>query len=106
LVFQRNLSKSLSYFSFNANSNGTHFYHSHSAMQRADGMFGALIVRNTPSMEPHFKAYDYDLPEHVILVHDWLEEMIVSRFVHRHHAGGDNKPRSMLINGKVLNRKG
>ncbi|XP_064639307.1 uncharacterized protein LOC135494912 [Lineus longissimus] len=87
-------------YNFMANSPGTHFYHSHSGMQRGDGMYGSLIIRNKPSRDPNYNTYDYDLPEHVIIVHDWLKEMIVASFAHQHHAGGDNKPKSMLINGK------
>jgi L-ascorbate oxidase len=63
-------------------------------------VFGSLIVRQSADKDPHSKLYDFDLPEHVVLVSDWLGELGVSKFVAHHHDDGDNKPSSMLINGK------
>lgn len=63
-------------------------------------MFGSLIVRQSRQADPHSSLYDYDLPEHVILVTDWLGELTVEKFVAHHHDDGDNKATSMLINGK------
>ena len=68
--------------------------------QRADGVFGPLIVRQSRDKDPHSTLYDYDLPEHVIMVSDWLGEFGVAKFVAHHHDDGDNKPSSMIINGK------
>lgn len=68
--------------------------------QRADGVFGSLIVRQSPDRDPQSRLYDHDLPEHVILVSDWLGELGVSKFVAHHHDDGDNKPTSMIINGR------
>ena len=87
-------------FRFKVENAGTHFWHAHSGQQRADGIFGALVVRQAAENEAHLGLYEEDLPEHTMLVHDWLVELSVNRFAHHHHAGGDNKPRSMLINGK------
>lgn len=68
--------------------------------QRADGVFGPLIVRQSASQEPHANLYEHDLPEHVIMVSDWLGELGVSKFVAHHHDSGDNKPPSMIVNGR------
>ena len=108
-------------YNFIAENAGTHFYHSHSGeylapihlticirkrnwfplgFQRADGVFGSLIVRQSRHKDPHSPLYDYDLPEHVILVSDWLPELGISKFVAHHHDDGDNKPSSMIINGR------
>ena len=54
--------------------------------------------------EPNSKLYDYDLPEHEILVWDWLEDLSLTVFLKHHHANGDNKPRGILVNGKGLPR--
>ncbi|KAJ8298431.1 hypothetical protein KUTeg_024962 [Tegillarca granosa] len=82
-------------YSFPAANLGTYFWHSHTGVQRADGLFGAFVVR-----EPNdFHLYDYDLPEHTVVVFDWMIELAINRFANHHHAGGDNKPASMLING-------
>lgn len=49
---------SLFRYSFTAAHAGTHFWHSHAGMQRADGAFGAYIVRE-PN-DRHVDIYDYD----------------------------------------------
>ncbi|XP_013415315.1 laccase-4-like [Lingula anatina] len=87
-------------YEFKATTKGTHFWHAHSGMQRADGVFGPLVVRLPPGADPHHDLYDYDLAEHYIIVTDWLGDVTVNRFVAHHHRDGDNKPQSMLINGK------
>lgn len=85
-------------YTFDADSPGTHFWHSHTGMQRGDGAFGPLIIREPT--DPHAKLYDYDLPEHVIALNDWAHEPGVSMFASHHHSLGDNKPPNLLINGK------
>ena len=59
-----------------------------------------MVIRQSRQKEPHSGLYDHDLPEHVILVSDWLGELGVSKFVAHHHDDGDNKPNSMIINGR------
>ncbi|XP_053620154.1 uncharacterized protein LOC128680776 [Plodia interpunctella] len=86
-------------YQFNATHAGTHFWHSHSGMQRADGAAGAFIVRKPKSQDPHGALYDYDRSEHYMLVTDWIHELSVSMFVDHHHSKGDNKPPTLLING-------
>lgn len=61
-------------YSFYASDEGTHFYHSHAGNQKADGVYGALIVRGVEGKNPNSKMYDYDLPEHTILMADWMHE--------------------------------
>ena len=58
------------------------------------------MVRQSQDREAHLGLYEEDLPQHTVVVHDWLVELTVNRFAHHHHAGGDNKPKSMLINGR------
>ncbi|CAG9792346.1 unnamed protein product [Diatraea saccharalis] len=86
-------------YQFNASHSGTHFWHSHSGMQRADGAAGAFIVRKPKSQDPHGPLYDYDRSEHIMIVTDWIHELSVSMFTDHHHSIGDNKPPNLLING-------
>lgn len=44
-----------------------------SAVQKLDGLAGALIVRNKEEEDPLSSLYDKDLPEHVIVVQDWTK---------------------------------
>ena len=89
---------SLCYHNFQqASPGGTQWWHSHSNLQRKDGMFGALIVKQAPERDVHSDLYDYDLPEHVVLITDWTHEPMISVF-----AGQINPfaTASILINGK------
>lgn len=85
-------------YNFNAENAGTHFWHSHLGMQRGDGVFGALIVRN--GEEPHENLYDFDMSEHIMVTNDWTHLSATSIFTAHHHGKGSNKPPNILINGK------
>lgn len=87
-------------YRFEADSYGTHFWHAHAGLQRSDGFFGPLIVHQYENKDPHVDRYDYDLQEHVITVNDWINGTSIEKFAGHHHNDGDNKPRSILINGK------
>lgn len=69
-------------------------------IQRGDGMFGPLIVREPAELNPHIDLYDYDLSEHVIVAHDWIEMSGIDKFLYFYHSAGDNKPTNILVNGK------
>ncbi len=85
---------------FEADSYGTHFWHAHAGLQRSDGLFGPLVVHQYADQNPHKNLYDYDLQEHVVTVLDWINSTSIEKFAGHHHNDGDNKPRSILINGK------
>lgn len=75
-------------YKFRASAPGTHYWHAHSGFNRANGFFGALIVRQPDKLDPHKKLYDVDDKEHVILISEW-------------GASADaTAPKSLLINGK------
>lgn len=85
-------------YNFIAENAGTHFWHSHLGLQRGDGVFGAMIVRNPSDL--HDKLYDFDMSEHTIITNDWTHLPANSVFTAHHHGGGDNKPPNILINGR------
>lgn len=60
-------------YSFYASDEGTHFYHSHAGHQKADGVYGALIVRGIKKNNPNDKMYDHDMKEHTIVMADWMQ---------------------------------
>lgn len=84
---------------------GTHWWHSHVGMQRADGAFGALIVREPVDNVPTAtNLYDYDESEHVLLIHDWYRDVGVADFSPFHHrAVGKRQTATLLINGHGRN---
>lgn len=87
-------------YQFVASNPGTHFYHSHSGLNKMDGQYGSLVVRESPSVDPHGIFYDRDLPTHVILLSDWMHEMATERFPGRLRNNPGQRPASALINGK------
>lgn len=71
-------------------------------MQRADGAFGPLIIREPKASLPVAirDSYDYDSIDHVMLMQDWDHKTGVSGFNSFHHSIGHNKPTNILVNGK------
>lgn len=87
-------------YEFDVPNAGTYYWHSHAGFQRGDGIFGSLVVREPKDTQ--MVIYNHDLPEHEIIIWDWLADLSLSNFLNHHHADGDNKPRGILINGKGL----
>lgn len=56
-------------YSFHADDAGTHLYHSHAGQHKANGIYGAIIVRKS---EEYSSLYDYDLPHFYMLAADWM----------------------------------
>ncbi|KAL9896328.1 multicopper oxidase 4 [Glossina fuscipes fuscipes] len=74
-------------YRFETDHAGTHWWHSHTEHQRAFGLAGALIIRQTLEENPHAKLYDFDLTEHTIMIQDWLRDF------------DESTPKTILING-------
>ncbi|RZF37807.1 hypothetical protein LSTR_LSTR007169 [Laodelphax striatellus] len=79
---------------------GTHFWHAHTGLQKIDGIYGSIVVRQPPSADPNSHLYDYDLTTHVMLLSDWLHEDAMERFPGRLAANTGQDPETLLINGK------
>ncbi|KAB7497560.1 Laccase-4 [Armadillidium nasatum] len=77
-------------YHFIADPPGTHYWHSHSGFQRADGMFGSLIVRSRN--DSHKNLYDFDDNEHVIFITDWSDKLLIDKFLNHHHTLHENLP--------------
>lgn len=86
----------------NADNIGTHWWHSHVGMQRADGAFGSLIIREPKINLPELirDTYDIDSIDHVMIMQDWDHKTGTSGFNSFHHSIGHNKPKNILINAK------
>lgn len=69
-------------------------------LQKIDGIYGSIVVRQPPSQDPNSHLYDYDLTTHVVLLSDWLHEDAMERFPGRLAANTGQDPESLLINGK------
>ena len=73
---------------FKARPSGTHWYHSHTGVQRSDGLFGALIVRERPGKEAQIRMklsqalrQYQDMPaDHTVIIADWFREDAVTAY--------------------------
>ncbi|CAH2012638.1 unnamed protein product [Acanthoscelides obtectus] len=79
---------------------GTYFYHTHSGLQKFDGIEGSVIARLPRSQDGAAHLFDYDLPEHVVFVNDWMHTHIESKFPGLRTRSTAQQPTSILINGK------
>ena len=86
-------------YKFVANPAGTHWWHSHAALQREDGMYGKFIIKEPDEENIHRNLYDEDLSEHVMIIEDWVHKSGIDMFVPHHWDDGSNKAVSFLING-------
>ena len=73
---------------FKASPSGTHWYHSHTGVQRSDGLFGALIVKERPAvvnqirqaLPTELKQYQDKPAEHTVTIADWYREPAVDAY--------------------------
>ncbi|KAF3429633.1 hypothetical protein E2986_09965 [Frieseomelitta varia] len=87
-------------YQWTAGNEGTHFWHAHTGLQKIDGLYGSIVIRQPPSKDPNSNLYDYDLTTHVILLSDWFHENAAERFPGRLAVNTGQAPESVLINGK------
>ena len=90
----------LCYKRFTARDSGTHHYHAHSSGQRGDGIFGALIVRQTRASDVSGHLYDHDLAEHVMVLNDWARHIFIDKYATFVHAHGSESVDAILVNGR------
>ena len=86
-------------YQFKAETVGTHLWHAHQ-FTRVNGAVGSLVIRQAAPDDIHSQLYDYDLPEHVIIVQDWINQVFVEKFSRIFFFDIDIAPDSLLINGK------
>lgn len=84
-------------YKFRASRAGTHMWHAHTGVQLTDGIFGALIVRQSPRRDPHFKEYDVDDPNHVIVINEWSHGFAIQQLL---EPNSGTSSASLLINGR------
>lgn len=68
---------------------------------KVNGQYGPLIVRQPVEMEAHNHLYDHDLPEHHILISDWMHSYGEQYFPGLPSSKGIF-PNSVLINGRGI----
>uniref|UniRef100_A0A1I8NIE0 Multicopper oxidase n=1 Tax=Musca domestica TaxID=7370 RepID=A0A1I8NIE0_MUSDO len=78
-------------YTFPVDRSGSNWYHSHYGSQRAHGVAGSLVIRQTKENNRHANLYDYDLIEHTLVIQDVV------------YNGDLTRPRNIVINGKGRN---
>ena len=82
---------------------GTFWYHSHFETQRADGLYGPLVVHKPTTSEiSDHKAYDY-VHEQVIMIGDWYHRSavdVLDQYDNWKSFKIEPAPDSLLLNGK------
>ncbi|KAK4090017.1 hypothetical protein Purlil1_5643 [Purpureocillium lilacinum] len=92
-------------FRIDDSQSGTYWYHAHSGVQRADGLFGGLVVHKPANAEnavAERATYSYDA-EQLLLVGDWYHRSavdVLEWFEAPDHYMYEPAPDSMLINGR------
>lgn len=85
-------------FTVESTQHGTFWYHSHDALQRADGLYGGLIVH-----EPVISRSSRELDdEYLLLVGDWYHrsaQEALDFYMHPGAFGLETVPDSLLVNG-------
>ena len=69
-------------------------------LQKLDGLYGSIVVRQAPSQDPNSHLYDFDLTTHVIFLSDWFHEDALERYPGRLAVNPGQDPDTVLINGK------
>ncbi|KAK7465077.1 hypothetical protein BaRGS_00037735, partial [Batillaria attramentaria] len=90
-------------YEFVATPAGTHWYHSHSAMQLGDGAYGSFIVRQPQTADHNSPLYDLDLSDHVMHITDWMPVLSIDRYLNLMHDAYLGHEMSALINGRARN---
>ncbi|XP_069677181.1 uncharacterized protein [Periplaneta americana] len=86
-------------YDFVASNEGTHYWHSHDGMQKLDGLQGRLVVRVVHQYDENGAMYDYDLPEHVIIMQDWMDDTADNHFPGLTGVDKGQYPKAILLTG-------
>lgn len=91
-------------YRFRASEPGTHLWQAHSHLDVDDGIFGALVVRQSDKIDPHKNLYDVDAKSHVMLISEWSSTISTSSTNSRNDEDNNNQDqvRFMFINGKSI----
>ncbi|CAG9760690.1 unnamed protein product [Ceutorhynchus assimilis] len=87
-------------YKLRASKAGTHFYHAFLDADRSNGLFGALIVRQSERTEPHRNLYDVDSKNHFVLISEWSGDFSHPTPIDR------DLSKTLLINGKAPSEQG
>ncbi|OAA53343.1 ferro-O2-oxidoreductase [Cordyceps fumosorosea ARSEF 2679] len=88
-------------FTLDDSQHGTYWYHAHSHVQRADGLYGGIVIHRPANAETDLVKYNYE-QEKLLLVGDWYHwpaNRVLEWYDEADHFGYEPAPDSLLING-------
>ncbi|KAJ4431322.1 hypothetical protein ANN_19919 [Periplaneta americana] len=68
-------------------------------MQKLDGLQGRLVVRIVQQYDENGAMYDYDLPEHVVIIQDWMDDTADNHFPGLTGVDKGQNPKAILLTG-------
>ncbi|PNY26831.1 L-ascorbate oxidase [Tolypocladium capitatum] len=91
-------------FRIDESQSGTYWYHAHAGVQRADGLFGGLVIHKPAQTErtSDLSIYQYKT-EQLLLVGDWYHRQagaVLDWYQDPNHYMYEPAPDSLLINGE------
>ncbi|KAG9961243.1 hypothetical protein KCU61_g5649, partial [Aureobasidium melanogenum] len=95
--------KSFTYnFTIGPSEHGTFWYHAHDQVQRADGLYGGLIIHK-PWSQHSRRSINSIVPEQLLLIGDWYHrsaEEVLATYMSSGSFGNEPVPDSIVLNGK------
>lgn len=91
-------------FKVDDNQHGTFWYHAHSAVKRADGLYGGLVIHKPAGQDKttDMQTHKYD-SEKLLMVsdwHHWNSTFTRNWYTDSDHFGREPPPESIIINGQ------
>ncbi|EFX01145.1 laccase iv [Grosmannia clavigera kw1407] len=90
-------------FRISETQHGTFWYHAHSGVQLADGLYGGLIIHKPSSDSTTATTADSYDREQLLLIGDWYHrpaQDVLARYQDYSSFGNEPSPDSLLINGR------
>ncbi|XP_034935980.1 laccase-2-like [Chelonus insularis] len=87
-------------YQWRAQNIGSHFWHAHTGLHKAQGLDGAIIIRQPRQDDPNQKLYDVDGLDTIVFLSDVLHRSPVDHFPGTTYKNVGQVPDNFLINGK------
>ncbi|CAG5109018.1 Similar to LCC4: Laccase-4 (Trametes versicolor) [Cotesia congregata] len=87
-------------YQWRAQNPGSHFWHAHSGFHKGEGLHGLIAIREPKVYDPNAKLYDFDNPDNVIFISDWMHGSVKGHIPGTTVHNPGQVPDNILINGK------
>ncbi|KAG9857101.1 hypothetical protein KCU98_g1186, partial [Aureobasidium melanogenum] len=89
-------------FTIGSSEHGTFWYHAHDQVQRADGLYGGLVIHK-PWSQSSRRSTSSIVPEQLLLIGDWYHrsaEEVLATYMSSGSFGNEPVPDSIVLSGK------